>query len=185
MNDLTGKKFGRLMALEPTEKRKHGCIIWICLCDCGNLIEVRSDELKFKHKKSCGCLRGERARKRGKESINYKHGDSIVKTRKKLYRIWQAIKTRCLNPNHITYYYYGNRNIKICNEWKNDYLAFKTWALSHGYIEGLTIDRINNNGNYEPNNCRWITKSENTRKSCKERYANGEKMKKAVESLVR
>ena len=88
---------------------------------------------------------------------NFKHGES--KTR--LYLIWHHIKDRCLNLNHKFYEYYGGRGITICPEWTNDYIKFRDWALSNGYKENLQINRINNNGNYEPNNCNWVTSADN------------------------
>lgn len=103
----------------------------------------------------------------------FKHGDAgrVSKGRTiskviRLYRIWEAMKGRCRNPKAQKYEYYGKRGVTVCDEWL-EYIPFKKWALSHGYQDNLTIDRINNNGNYTPKNCQWITKSENARKSNK------------------
>ena len=150
--DITGQKFGRLMVLSDTGKKSRGHRIWLCRCVCGQLIEVLSDRLRSSHTKSCGCLRKE-----------IKHGDSCGEKKSRLYRIWTDMKSRCLNPKHQSYKYYGGKGIKICDEWKNNYLAFKSWALSFGYRQNLSIDRINSDGNYCPENCRWLAMSENVR----------------------
>jgi len=162
--DLTGQRFGRLIAIKPTEKRGvNHSIIWLCRCDCGNLKEVNSNNLRKSNTKSCGCLKNEVARKHMRELGLLKvckHGGSYTR----LYRIWGNIKKRCLNANVYEYKNYGGRGIKVCPEWKDSYSAFKFWALLSGYQDNLTIDRIDNDGNYDPNNCQWITRAENTRK---------------------
>lgn len=152
--NLKGKQFGKLTAIKPTKKRENGSIVWLCRCNCGNLVEVRANKLKPENVKSCGCLHGEKVKK---------HGESHPQTR--LYRIWQCMKVRCYTPSRKCYYLYGGKGIKVYSEWKNDYLAFKKWALANGYQDHLTIDRINNDGDYSPNNCQWLTLEENARKS--------------------
>jgi hypothetical protein len=165
INDIVGQKFGRLTVIEDSGKRhKDYEVLWVCICSCGTKKEIRGDHLKSGNTKSCGCLRKE------KNVFLFKHGDAKkIKGLRvvRLYRIWNGMKARCLIKNHPQYHRYGGRAIRICRLWLNNYMAFKTWALSHGYQENLTIDRINNNGNYTPENCQWITKSENTRKSNK------------------
>lgn len=150
--DITGKKYGKLKVIELAY-RKGGKSYWKCLCSCGNTRIIQGYDITSGHTKSCGCIR----KLDGKEP-HFRHGDS--KTR--LYRIWSNMKDRCDNPNNHYFKDYGGRGITYCNEWK-DYIAFKKWALSNGYQDELTIDRSNNNGNYEPANCRWITIKEQQR----------------------
>lgn len=149
VHDLTGQRFGKLVVIKPERNNGHG-IEWICKCDCGNETVVRSDGLVTGHAKSCGCYNKELKR-------NYKHG--MYKTN--IYKVWCGMKQRCNNPNNHEYNRYGGRGIKICKEWNEDFEKFGKWALSHGYKQGLQIDRINNNGNYEPSNCRFVTALEN------------------------
>ena len=161
-NDLRGRRFGRLTAFYDSGKRSDaGYVIWTCLCICGNLTEVVSDSLISGKTKSCGCLRQESARRNG-----YKHGEAgkYLRIRTRLYGIWCGMKTRCGWLSAKDYKYYGGRGIKVCDEWKKNFIAFRGWALINGYQEHLTIDRKNNDGDYEPNNCQWITISENSKK---------------------
>ena len=134
------------------DKKGNNSVSWaIFKCGiaiCGKEVErPLSNGLKAK---SCGCNRI--------ESIK-KHGE--IKT--KLYSVWKSMKQRVLNPKDKGYKNYGGRGITICPEWTNDYIVFRDWTLSNGYAEGLQINRINNDGNYEPSNCNWITNKENQR----------------------
>lgn len=149
--DITNDRYGRLLVIretEPATYSKKKIKRWICRCDCGNTVVVRQSDLRSGKTVSCGCY--------NKDIINQPktHG----KSRTKLYMVYTSIKQRCLNPNNKNYDDYGGRGIKICNEWEKDYITFEKWAIDNGYKEGLTIDRINNDGNYEPSNCRWSDK---------------------------
>lgn len=144
-----GDKFGRLTALEPIEEGKYMRRTWRCACECGRETIVKERYLKDGHRKSCGCLVG-------KHMIT--HGD----TKTRLFKIWTSMRERCESERHKHFKDYGARGIKVCDEWQ-DAGAFCEWALNNGYKEGLQIDRIDNDGNYEPSNCRFVTLKENAR----------------------
>jgi hypothetical protein len=148
VKDLTGQKTGRLTVIGPTNKRGGNQVKWLCLCECGNFCEVRSSDLRPGHTKSCGCLQSEITSER-----NFTHGLS----KHPLYAIWRGIKTRCYNSNRQEFENYGARDIKMCDEWLNDPVIFIEWALAQGWEKSLTIDRKDNDGNYDPKNCRLAT----------------------------
>ncbi len=153
--ELTGQKFTRLRVLSVTNQRdSHGAVKWLCKCDCGNEKVVSSRLLRSGQTKSCGCLNTELRMQRGRD------GKIHGKTGTKLYNVWAGIKRRCYNQNQQKYKLYGARGIIMCDEWKNDYAAFERWAVNNGYKEDcdLSIDRIDNDGNYEPDNCRIVNR---------------------------
>jgi hypothetical protein len=134
------------------EHDKDGRLYLICKCDCGNVKRMQYQHWKSGKIKSCGCMRLKLL-----HDAAYKP-DSIYKER--LHNIWNGMKQRCCNPKTRNYYLYGGRGITVCEEWRDSYERFREWALSNGYADNLTIDRVNPNGNYEPTNCRWATVKE-------------------------
>ena len=152
MLDITGQRFGRLVALNVARQDKRGEFFWLCQCDCGNQKIVSSYKLRSGNTKSCGCLQAEHR----KSGFHKTHG----MTNTKLYVIWQNMKHRCSDPKNIMYKHYGGRGIKVCEEWLQGFAPFMEWAFSSGYSEGLSIERIDVDGNYEPKNCKWIAKTE-------------------------
>ena len=156
--DLTSQRFGKLVVIEQNGYKSFPCgsrkVLWKCKCDCGNTTIVTSNELSTGHVKSCGCLQKETSSVNGKK--NKKHGMADSR----IYYIWSSMKARCNNPNLKAYHNYGGRGITVCDEWKDNFEAFKEWALKNGYSDDLTIERKDVDGNYCPENCCWITLSE-------------------------
>ena len=150
--DLTGQKIGKLTVIKRASNYKDGSARWLCKCDCGNEKIIAGYNLRRGHTNSCGCnTKIEASKKKGIKNSNFKHGKS--KTR--LHGIWRGMQDRCYNPNNADYEHYGGRGIVVCKEWLEDFINFYNWAIVNGYKKELSVDRINNNGNYEPNNCRW------------------------------
>lgn len=149
--DMTGQRFGRLVVLKiSSERSETGKIQWDCICDCGNTKKVVGTYLRSGRTKSCGCLSNETRRK----SSTKTHGQS----KKRIYREWVSMKKRCDKTYHGHKGYY-DKGITFCDEW-NEFEVFYEWALANGYQDNLTLDRKDNDGNYEPSNCRWATPKE-------------------------
>lgn len=158
--DITGKKFNRWTVI----KRVHVYprrTFWLCRCDCGTERPVEGKHVRYGTSKSCGCLCLEinAARLKGNK-LGYKHGFE----KHPLRAIRKAMIDRCENPNNRFYKNYGGRGIQVCSMWKNSLEYFIKWALDNGWTKGLSIDRIDNDGSYEPSNCRWITVEDNSRR---------------------
>lgn len=147
--DLTGKRFERLVVIRKDHEGKRGRY-WLCQCDCGNAKVACGSDLMSGRTKSCGCLHADNAKLPKKIT----HGD----TKTRIYREWSAMKRRC-SPSYHGHHIYFDRNIRVCTEWKQ-YEPFKQWALANGYSDDLTLDRIDNDKGYCPENCRWITNKE-------------------------
>ena len=172
--DVTGQKFNHLTALSFSHKDKNRKTYWDFLCDCGNIKTLRLDCVKSGNTQSCGCL------KRDQDKINLNregskpiYGDIGRLDDCVLYHRWKGMKRRCYNKNFSQYKDYGGRGITMCEEWLYSFRSFYDWAISHGFSEELEIDRIDNDGNYEPNNCRWVTHKVNANNR-KRKYVNSE-----------
>lgn len=171
--DLTGQRYGRLVVIGESDPilypSGHKCRMWKCKCDCGNEAVVRHGNLRNGTTQSCGCLHKEIFGK-----VKRTHG--LSEENKRLYKIWKEMRSRCNNPNNKSYERYGGRGIIVCQEWNDSFVPFYQWSMKNGYKEDisdsgrnrLSIDRIDNDGNYEPGNCRWTTndvQANNKRKS--------------------
>lgn len=151
--DISGQRFGRLVAVSQNGRDQHGQVVWLCRCDCGAIVSCLSANLRYGRTLSCGCLRRDNG---VLHAISLtKHGQHDTR----LYRIWNTMKNRCQNKNTKNYFRYGGRGIVVCEEWQQ-FIPFYEWAISHGYDEHLTLDRIDNYLGYSPENCRWVTMKE-------------------------
>lgn len=145
--DLTGRVFGRLTVLRRAQNQK-GRVAFLCRCTCGKAVVVTSHSLVSGNTSSCGCIHSEQLAQR-----NTVHGQRHTR----LYGIWLGMKERC-SSSRPRYKAWNGKGVKVCDEWEANFLSFKNWAETHGYEDGLTIDRVDVNGNYCPSNCRWVSK---------------------------
>lgn len=156
MNDLTGKKFNKLLVLSRAENGLHNKVRWLCTCDCGNSTIAESSNLKSGHTKSCGCYKFEKM-----FGLNATHGKSKSPT----YNVWCSMKRRCSDKNHSNYSSYGGRGITVCARWSKFENFYKDMGEKP---DELTLDRINNDLGYSPENCRWVSakkQARNTRRN--------------------
>lgn len=167
-SDMIGKRFGRGV-VDSFAYMKNRSKVWNMVCDCGNKYVASTADLHRKHVLSCGCYH------RDDRTI---HGG--VANKERLFGIWMGMRRRCSDKNNIGYERYGGRGIIVCKEWDNDYAVFREWALANGYKDGLTIDRINFDGNYCPDNCRWVTPTQQTRNTSYNRYEEIDGVTKSV-----
>lgn len=177
--DLSGERFHRLTVLRE-DGRIHGRPAFECRCDCGNLVRVNASELNASKIQSCGCLQREKA-SQCLSAMKTTHGESSSR----LYAVWMAMKNRCRNKRCKEYALYGGRGINVCPEWAENYETFRDWAFATGYNETAprgqcTLDRIDVNGNYCPENCRWSTQSEQCNNRQKNHYVEIDGQRKTI-----
>lgn len=173
--DLSGRRFGRLVAIRPVGRRVgRSNMNWECACDCGNVSSVSSSDLKSLHIQSCGCLRIERTRE---ASITHGMRHTVE------YHIWCCMKARCHNKHDSGYHNYGGRGITVCGRWKDSFVNF--YNDMGPKPKGMSLDRINNDGNYEPGNCRWATIREQANNTRVNRFVTVGEVTKTVAEWAR
>lgn len=170
-------KYNSWTILEEDKNPKYCLRKPLCRCKCGKVKHVWQTALNTGKSKSCGCLFKKESIERLRKKAT-KHGMSrnAKNCGHPLYSVWVGMKRRCNSSNVVGYHNYGGRGISVCAEWEADFKLFYNWATENGYKKGLQIDRIDNDGNYEPSNCRFVTPSENLRNTRLNRYINGENM---------
>lgn len=161
--DMKDLRFDRLFVIERGDTTRDNQVRWVCKCDCGTIKQIRGPELRKGKTRSCGCLNKEINSKR---SIGNKFGSIHNLSYHPLRYIRKSMIHRCYNENNPYFKNYGGRGITVCEEWKNSLPIFYEWAINNGWVKGLSIDRQDNNKCYNPENCQWITVSENSRKNC-------------------
>lgn len=151
--DMTGKTYNRLTVIERKPNDKQGGAMWLCQCDCGNKLVVSGKNIRNNHTQSCGCLQREQASKAARI-----HGMTMTR----IHNTWKQMRQRCLNPHHRRFEDWGGRGITVCQEWQESFEAFYDHVaqLPHFGEKGYSLDRMDNDGNYEPGNVRWATKAE-------------------------
>ena len=149
--DLVGKRFGKLTVIEKLKANSHGEMTWLCVCDCGNTKVTTSNKLTHGYTIQC---------KRCKHYVAGEHIKRHGLTSSKLWNTYYGMKYRCNDPKCPLFYRYGGRGIKMCEEWEKSFVAFANWAQANGFDDKLTLDRVDNDGNYCPENCRWATVTE-------------------------
>ena len=162
MENLVDKRFGRLLVLGETRiangKNNQTIAACICKCDCGTVKTIRKDSLTSGRTTSCGCFQKEQAKK-----LRTKHGMTSRGNSHPLYQVWKDMKLRCYYIKGKQYEHYGARGITVCPEWRTSFESFFEWALANGYASGLQIDRIDVDGCYSPQNCRWVSVKQQAR----------------------
>ena len=161
-----GTRYSHLLVIGSPVKAASGRYMCLCRCDCGAEKLMYEEALKYGNSRSCGCVNRKLSRERIIANRDRRVSHGMCGTR--LHRIWKAMKYRCSNPSAQYFHRYGGRGISVCEAWRTSFIAFHEWAMQHGYRDDLSIDRIDNDGDYTPENCRWVamdTQARNTRQN--------------------